>query len=504
MKDSPIYGGTLATPTPIANLDNKEDKVNKVELSSGDPSTYTDEEYPTAKSTVLFMNGIFSGLSNDTNVAKQMSNSALQQLDGKADKEELNDIRTLPTYNLFNVDDVGNEPNYYLNGSGVKTEDTSYALSHKIFVKANEKYVSTYNVVISLGMIGAVYTDSGDYISTIPAVKSADKTHLIYTIPDNPNIAYMRLNMKKNAQKVWMVVKGENYPSEYIPYNPNADIRLSKRVILGERQITQVNDIVENTKTELTEAIEETKTELNAAIEEQGILLNGVNPLIGKKISFNGDSICEGSSSTYKGGYGKIVAEQNGMVYQNIAVGGGTITAETYTSDVARHWICRTIENMDADSDYAIVEGGVNDSSKTKEKFGTITTGFRDALDDTTFCGALESVCKQLVTRFAGKKVGFIIVHECWNGYSKKYAMHYPDGNTDYYQATKTICEKWGVPYLDLNVLCPPIGISGIASLRDTYTKYNADTNAGDGYHPTEEGYRKYYVPKIEAWLKTL
>jgi lysophospholipase L1-like esterase len=84
-------------------------------------------------------------------------------------------------------------------------------------------------------------------------------------------------------------------------------------------------------------------------------------------------------------------------------------------------------------------------------------------------------------------------VHKCFQGYSSEF-----DGEENYYKTTKEICEKWGVPYLDLNTLCPPIGAGGIEELRTAYT-YN-----GDGWHPTEAGYKAYYVPKIEAWLKTL
>lgn len=45
------------------------------------------------------------------------------------------------------------------------------------------------------------------------------------------------------------------------------------------------------------------------------------NPLWGKKISCNGDSICEGVG--YEGGYAKIIAERNNMQWQNIGIGDG-------------------------------------------------------------------------------------------------------------------------------------------------------------------------------------
>ena len=66
------------------------------------------------------------------------------------------------------------------------------------------------------------------------------------------------------------------------------------------------------------------------------------------------------------------------------------------------------------------------------------------------------------------------------------------------------MCEKWGVPFLDLNVSVPPFAYykeeidPALYEIKKTYT------NSGDGWHPNEEGYKKYYCDKIEAWLKSL
>ncbi len=225
------------------------------------------------------------------------------------------------------------------------------------------------------------------------------------------------------------------------------------------------------------------------------------NPLYGKKITFNGDSICEGVSCD--GGYGKIIAERNNMKYQNVAVGGGTITANTLLADgKARHWISRTVYKMNDDADYAIVEGGVNDASLFGDSgapaLGKISTGYGERLDDSTFIGAFESMLKQLLIRFHGKKIGYIAVHKMTARYSSTYT-----GEDNFYLAAKKCCEKWGVPFLDLNIQTPAFGQFSeddpeLYALRMKYT------NNGDGWHPSEEGYKKYYCDKIEAWLKTI
>ena len=87
------------------------------------------------------------------------------------------------------------------------------------------------------------------------------------------------------------------------------------------------------------------------------------SPLFGKRISVNGDSICQGVG--HPGGYVKIIAERNSMTYENLGIGGGTVATGIVPKSSAegkpRHPIAVTVDRMDPDADYAIVEGGVND-----------------------------------------------------------------------------------------------------------------------------------------------
>lgn len=219
-----------------------------------------------------------------------------------------------------------------------------------------------------------------------------------------------------------------------------------------------------------------------------------LNPLYGKKVSFLGDSICAGSSesTSYLGGYGKIIADRNGMVYENVAHAGATVTAETYsrTTGNAKPWLCRMVENMRADADYAIIEGGLNDGwdETVRGKVGAITTGYDADLDDTTYYGAFESMLKQLVTKFQGKKIGYIAVPKIHSLYDSS------QNAPNFYHIALECCAKWGVSVCDLNTITPPVEY-----LADLGTDYTADA-----CHPTYEGYLKYYCDPIEAWMKTL
>ena len=207
-------------------------------------------------------------------------------------------------------------------------------------------------------------------------------------------------------------------------------------------------------------------------------------PLYGKKLSVAGDSICAGAG--YLGGYGKIIADENNMTLQNVGIGGSTIT--DYESD--RGKICNMISQLNSDADYVLINGGVNDAS-LGVPIGVMTDRFDSTYDKTTFIGAMESICKELTDKFNGKKIAFILVHKMTNKYSNFYT-----GEDNYYIAQKKVLEKWGIPYVDLNVTTPPLNY--ISSLANVYT------NNGDGWHPNYLGYTTFYIPKILSLLESI
>ena len=258
---------------------------------------------------------------------------------------------------------------------------------------------------------------------------------------------YFVINGTTDILNTLMVVKGTQYPTEYIPYGTYKTI---DGLQISKSQIVDLDD--------------------------------EVNPLKGKIVSFNGDSIAAGAG--YAGGYGKIIAENNEMTYENIAVGGGTMA---YVGANV-HCISRTIANMRSDADYVILDGGGNDADGGVP-LGALTTGYTTTLDDTTFAGAFEQMLKTAIARFPNKKIGYVFIHKCAYLFSSSV-------KDSYYDIAKAACEKWGIPYCDLNTQTPPLNY--IDALKTAYT------SNGDGYHPNEQGYRLFYVPKITAWMKTL
>lgn len=206
------------------------------------------------------------------------------------------------------------------------------------------------------------------------------------------------------------------------------------------------------------------------------------NPLKGKIATFTGDSICQGAG--YAGGYAKIIGKDYDMTVENIGVSDGTVVRWQN-----KFCISESIADMRSDADFVILEGGGNDADWGPQYIpvGTLTSGYNDTLDTTTFAGAFEYMLKSAINKFSSAKIGYIFVHKC--------VANFDAPNGAYHSMAIAALEKWGIPYCDLNVMVPPLGY--ISDLSSTYTR-------GDGIHPNELGYRTFYVPKIVAFMQSM
>lgn len=256
-----------------------------------------------------------------------------------------------------------------------------------------------------------------------------------------------------------------------------------------EAYYVAVTDLMRNASSLLAYSL----TEVQAWMNDR---LNKVQtPLIGKVLSVNGDSICQGQG--YRGGYAKIIGERNAMVVENLGDGGAVIAlGRSFSDGTPRHCIANTITSMREDADYILIEGGANDAG-LGIPVGKISDGYNATLDTSTYCGAFEYMLQTLISRFAGKKYGYIAVHQC----VAKYRVTDTDKTTSYYWLSKAMCEKWGVPFCDLNSTVPPFNYLSNSEISEVNSMY---TNNGDGWHPNEAGYKKYYCDKIEAFMLSL
>lgn len=381
---------------------------------------------------------------------KKLSLGAIEETPIKANQTDFFEV----SKNLFNKEDIEIQSGKFINNNGGVSSAGGYNISGYIKVDEGEKYTYKFNS----GQFGSnttylYYGERDELLGNAKGSLNGEGETCTLTAPIGAK--KVKINFIETDKDSLMFVKGSVYPNYYEGFS---DVKFTENIGLNNKQKEQVKTLI------------------------------STNPLIGKIITLNGDSICYGAG--FKGGYGKIIADRNNMVYENIAVSGATIATNTTDRNTGknRHWISSTISNMREDADYVVLEGGVNDAS-SHVAIGEITTGYSSPLDNTTFCGAFESMLKQTFERFPGKKVGFIIVHKMCNEFNSS------EGENYYHKAIQ-ILEKWGVPYLDLNTKCPPLNY--IPNLKKTYT------HNGDGWHPNEEGYKKYYCDEIEAFLKRL
>ena len=195
------------------------------------------------------------------------------------------------------------------------------------------------------------------------------------------------------------------------------------------------------------------------------------------------------------------------MIWINTAIGGGTIC----DYGEGHHCIAKTNMRTMSNPDYILFEGGTNDADLIgdatgevkPEKFGsfTLTNWGTDVaesyygFDVTTFCGAFEYLIKRLLNNYPTSRIGYIVAPKM--GVTNNYT---PEVNNRayYFETAKRICEKWGVPYIDLwnkSPMNPRLPIF--------YTENDPDAFYRDGQHPSVKGY-DYLTTSIEEFTKGL
>lgn len=206
------------------------------------------------------------------------------------------------------------------------------------------------------------------------------------------------------------------------------------------------------------------------------------SPLYGKSVYFVGDSVCRGAENATS--YADLISEKYGMVMTKDGQNGTKLV----TTDTKS--ICGRVQALTETFDYMIIEGGFNDMFAS-EPIGTLTNGFIGTnFDTTTVIGAVEKIFESMCLSNPEAKKLFVLTHR------KPLANYWSGGvQKNYWDAIKSACIKWSVPYIDLSECC------GLAVWGSTFEKYFAEPQ---GTHPLIEGYKKFYCPKIESAMEAL
>lgn len=269
---------------------------------------------------------------------------------------------------------------------------------------------------------------------------------------------YVRFTLPIGNIDIQMLEAGDT-PSGYAPYQRT----LPNNLGFGSRQVEQLQDM-------------------------------GVGNKLSNKILYAfGDSISQGTGD-YIGGFSKAVAVKNGMQLTNYAMGGATVTTIEGSTNNILNQISGASEVI---PDFIVFNGYTNDCIKYDS--GDITLGELDYtsysnFDDSNFTGAFEKILLELQTKYKGAKIIYVSPHRMS---SRAQATQ----NTLHERAIE-ICKKWCIPVVDL---FNEGGLNtNIASYKLAYTNDTYDTGTGDGTHPNQAGYERFYLPLIEAKMKEL
>ncbi len=231
--------------------------------------------------------------------------------------------------------------------------------------------------------------------------------------------------------------------------------------------------------------------------------------LNGKSALFTGDSICAAAadddffnnyyygnttSTAEWGGWAGRVGMFYGLEYlSNYGVSGASLSttrdrwynAPASTSKQQGRIYWQVTKAADYYYDYVILHGGVNDAWDAAP-VGTMSDSFElEDFDLSTYAGGLEATFYYATKYHPESAIGYIINFE---------APLHTSGNIstmgNYFEEGKKICEKWGIPYLDL------------------FTTLNAetfDTNiyTKDLIHPNAAGYN-IIGEHVAQWMETL
>ena len=229
-----------------------------------------------------------------------------------------------------------------------------------------------------------------------------------------------------------------------------------------------------------------------AALE--GSSSGGVNKLMGKKIIYDGDSIC--ASRTQNGGsYPKLISDLTGCTYVNNAVAGASLASIGSNADSGSytfpHSVVDNSASLDTDGDLYCFEGGINDY------YHNVPLGTFDELDfsstpnTSTIYGAMEQLCRNAMYYYVGKPICFILAHKCYGTLTKNSAGYTAK---DVHYAQVKVLRKYGVPYYDA---FEESGLNGMLNIHKTNYLNGGSSGTADGVHTNEAGYLIYYVPQL-------
>ena len=214
-----------------------------------------------------------------------------------------------------------------------------------------------------------------------------------------------------------------------------------------------------------------------------------MNPLLKKSVLFVGDSLCEGycereTEYADRMGYAGRIMVKNEMTGLNRSLGGASMG-----NCRGENLVYKQLVDMTGNSyEYLILEGGANDAWDSAP-VGEMTRGFEGPFDRDSFAGGLEATFAYAKKHFPMAKLGFIVTYQMPSAQIGRLS-----DMSEYFAMSKEICDKWGIPYLDLYF---------DEKFNREVLKSETNEFLPDFIHPNSAGYN-LLAPVIEDWMKTI
>lgn len=321
----------------------------------------------------------------------------------------------------------------YLHESGSIMDSAALAISDYIPVSEGDI------ITISKSMVqpGGVFGNSGAWIASIPRPSQSSSNPWTFTVPKGG--AYIRTNMDKNGLNSWMVVPGNELPTEYISYG----------MVLPWLK-TSSSTPLSNEKWKNKRLIA-----LGDSITWQDGKVYGTGQQAGQIAK----------------GYLTILEDAVGLAsVENTAVSGASMTNDGSANTPV------TVKGKQYnynDYDLVTILAGTNDWGKQHALGDILPIG--SAFDDTTITGAYQSLLEYIINSNNQVRIYMMTpLKRKDEGISNYYPL------TDIVNRIKEIGALYSVPVLDLynNSMFNKLNFA-------TYTKAN------DGVHPIDIGYER-------------
>ena len=338
---------------------------------------------------------------------------------------------------------------------------------------------------------GVQHPYAGHFTSTYIEVTAGEK---IYFGPCNPNQDYQLHGYNSSKTIVdrnvsTALAEEAFFPNGYVVYSYTVPANVSYVRLANP---SKYNDVYTVCREQLTLELftsfwgEGNTLDLYDKMNSMGYIEYEKDVFKGKKTLFLGDSICAANCENgkpYRGWAGRIQSS-TGMTCVNRGQSGASLSTARGTNRVIN--VYNLVKSVKYD--FVIMHGGVNDAWESTA-VGKMSSSFElSSFNTATFAGGLEELFYHVTRDQPQAKLGYI-----FNFATPRFTTGRIANMTEYYNVAKQICEKWGIPYLNMYE-------DGDLS---SELKVTTTVNLSDYLHPNTAGYDVIYK-YIMYWMEIL